>query len=131
MEAGDIYLFTSDKNEGWGAVLNESMNSCCAAVASHAAGSVPFLVNDKINGLIYRDGDLESAYSKVTWLIEHPEERKRLGYEAYKTMTEIWSPEKAADNLLSLSSSLLKGAQPDRFEGPCSKAQLLGDNWYK
>ena len=131
MEEGDIYLFTSDKNEGWGAVLNESMNSCCAAVASHAAGSVPFLVNDKLNGFIYRDGDLESAYSKVTWLIEHPEERKRMGYEGYKTMTEIWSPEKAADNLLSLSTSLLRGEEPDCFKGPCSKAQSLSDNWYK
>lgn len=130
MEAGDIYLFTSDRNEGWGAVLNESMNSCCVAVASHAAGSVPFLVKDKINGLIYRDGDLESAYSKVVWLIENPEERRQLGYEGYKTMTEIWSPEKAADHLLSLSSSLLRGEEPDSFEGPCSKAQLLRDKWY-
>ena len=44
MEAADIYLFTSDRNEGWGAVLNESMNSCCSVVASHAPGSVPFLL---------------------------------------------------------------------------------------
>ena len=131
MEAGDIYLFTSDKNEGWGAVLNESMNSCCAAVASHAAGSVPFLLKDGKNGLIYRDGDLDSAYSKVTWLIEHPEERKRLGYEAYKTMTQVWSPENAAENLLSLSTSLLKGKEPTAFEGPCGVATLLRDNWYK
>lgn len=42
MEKADIYLFTSDFNEGWGAVLNESMNSGCAVVASHAIGSVPF-----------------------------------------------------------------------------------------
>ena len=42
MEAADIFLFTSDFNEGWGAVLNEAMNSACAVVASHAIGSVPF-----------------------------------------------------------------------------------------
>ena len=42
MEKADIYLFTSDFNEGWGAVLNESMNSGCAVVASHAIGSVRF-----------------------------------------------------------------------------------------
>ena len=30
MEAADIFLFTSDFNEGWGAVLNEAMNSSCA-----------------------------------------------------------------------------------------------------
>ncbi len=36
MERADVFLFTSDFNEGWGAVLNESMNSGCAVVASHA-----------------------------------------------------------------------------------------------
>ena len=30
MEKASIYLFTSDKQEGWGAVLNEAMNSGCA-----------------------------------------------------------------------------------------------------
>jgi len=54
MEAADVYLFTSDFNEGWGAVLNESMNSGCAVVASHAIGSVPFLMKDGENGLIYK-----------------------------------------------------------------------------
>jgi glycosyltransferase involved in cell wall biosynthesis len=52
MEAADIFLFTSDFNEGWGAVLNESMNSACAVVASHAIGSVPFLLKDGENGFI-------------------------------------------------------------------------------
>ena len=32
MERADVFLFTSDFNEGWGAVLNESMNSGCAVV---------------------------------------------------------------------------------------------------
>ena len=49
MEKSEIFLFTSDKGEGWGAVLNESMNSACAVVASHAIGSVPFLLKDGEN----------------------------------------------------------------------------------
>ena len=44
MEQADIFLFTSDYREGWGAVLNESMNSACAVVASSAIGSVDFLI---------------------------------------------------------------------------------------
>ena len=54
MENAEIFLFTSDFNEGWGAVLNEAMNSGCACIASHALGSVPFLLRDKENGLIYK-----------------------------------------------------------------------------
>ncbi len=42
MEKSQIFMFTSDRNEGWGAVLNEAMNSGCACVASHAIGSVPY-----------------------------------------------------------------------------------------
>ena len=34
MEKASIYLFTSDRQEGWGVVLNEAMNSGCAVVAS-------------------------------------------------------------------------------------------------
>jgi glycosyltransferase involved in cell wall biosynthesis len=33
MEKENIYLFTSDQQEGWGAVLNESMNSGCVVVS--------------------------------------------------------------------------------------------------
>ena len=43
MEEAGIYLFTSDRQEGWGAVLNEAMNSGCAIVASHSIGSVPLV----------------------------------------------------------------------------------------
>ena len=36
MERADIFLFTSDYKEGWGAVLNEAMNARCAIVAVHS-----------------------------------------------------------------------------------------------
>ena len=38
MEKSQLFLFTSDKGEGWGAVLNEAMNSACAVIASDAIG---------------------------------------------------------------------------------------------
>ena len=43
MDKANIFLFTSDRNEGWGAVMNESMGSACAVVASSEIGAVPFL----------------------------------------------------------------------------------------
>ena len=46
MEQAGIFLFTSDRKEGWGAVLNEAMNSGCAVAASEAVGSVPDLGKD-------------------------------------------------------------------------------------
>ena len=131
MEAADIFLFTSDFNEGWGAVLNEAMNSACAVVASHAIGSVPFLLHEGENGLIYKNGDENGLLDRVVQLIEQPEMRKRLGRKAYQTLTEQWNAEIAAERFLQLSEALLQGRSPELFEdGPCSKAEILKNGWY-
>ena len=133
MEKNEIFLFTSDRGEGWGAVLNESMNSACAVVASHAIGSVPFMVEDGKNGLIYKDGDIDDLYKKVVWLLEHPEERKTISANAYDTMISEWNAENAAKKFIHLSERVLAEEKtPFPFEsGVCSKPKLLKDNWYK
>ena len=133
MKEADIYLFTSDRNEGWGAVLNESMNSGCAVVASHAIGSVPFLIENEKNGLIYKDGDYEDFYKKVTLLLDSKERRQELSKNAYFTMTEIWNAENAAKRFISLAQAILDGEKNlDIFEtGVCSKAKEIKDDWYE
>lgn len=130
MEEADIFMFTSDYNEGWGAVLNESMNSGCAAVASHAIGSVPFLLKNGINGLIYKNGDNEDLFEKVISLIDSPDYCKRIGTAAYKTVTEEWNGETAAGRLLMLAEDIQKTGTSVRFkDGPCSKAGILENDW--
>ncbi len=123
MENANIYLFTSDYNEGWGAVLNESMNSGCAVVASHAIGSVPFLLKHDINGLIYNNDQAEDLFAQVESLIKDQALREKLGRNAYHTIHETWNAKIAAENILLLSKSLLTGNQHAPIEnGPCSIA---------
>lgn len=130
MEAADIFLLTSDFNEGWGAVLNESMNSACAVVASHAVGSVPFLLKDGENGFIYRNGDIDGLYNRVVKLIEHPELREQMGRKAYSALAEQWNADVAAERFLALAQALLDGESSDLFkEGPCSRAGIITNNW--
>lgn len=133
MEQSEIFLFTSDFNEGWGAVLNESMNSGCAVVASHAIGSVPFLINDGENGLIYKNDDIDDLYNKVKLLLDNPERCKELGANAYKTLTSKWNAELAAERFVNLATKLLNGKNIDNLykNGPCSKERILKDNWLK
>lgn len=133
MEKSEIFLFTSDKNEGWGAVLNESMNSACAVVANSAIGSVPFLINDGENGYMYKDGDVDDIYNKVKSLLDNADERKRLGKNAYKTMAEEWNAENAAEKFVVLCDKMLAGEyEPFPYEsGVCSKAERIKDGWYK
>ena len=122
MRKHDIYLFTSDKNEGWGAVLNEAMSNGCAVVASDKIGAVPFLVKNRVNGLVFRSESVGSLFENVKYLIDNKQERERMSRNAYDTMLNMWSPANAAQRLLQLMQGLLDGRVLEFEEGPCSKA---------
>lgn len=132
MEKAGIFLFTSDKGEGWGAVVNEAMNSGCAVVASHAAGSVPYLLRNGENGLIFQSGSVEDACKQLTSLLDAPQKQLALGEKAYETVTGLWSPETAANRLYTMAEQILSGEIcPLLYEdGPCSKAEKLKDDWF-
>jgi glycosyltransferase involved in cell wall biosynthesis len=130
MEDANIFLFTSDFNEGWGAVLNESMNSGCAIVASHAIGSVPFLIKHGENGLIYNNGDVNDLCNNVLSLAKDIDLREKVGRNAYLTIKDTWNAEVAADRFIKLSKSLLHGDVYETNDGPCSKAELIKNNWF-
>lgn len=122
MREHEIFLFTSDRFEGWGAVANESMANGCAIVASNAIGSTPYLVKDGVNGFAFESENVKSLTSKVEWLLNHPEERYKMQCEAHRTMTEFWSPKKAATALLTLIDCLQDKKETIINDGPCSKA---------
>lgn len=129
MENANIFLFTSDFNEGWGAVLNEAMNSACAVVASHAIGSVPFLLKNKENGLIYKNGDVNHLYKCVFHLINNMDDCFRMGENAYNTLHENWDAKKSASRFIELSNSILNGEQIYFEDGPCSKAEAISQKY--
>ena len=107
MEKANIFLFTSDRQEGWGAVANEAMNSGCALVADHMIGAVPFLVRNGENGFIYEDGKKEQLFALAEKLVEDRALCRDLGKEAYKTISQVWNGENAAGELLKLIGNIL------------------------
>jgi glycosyltransferase involved in cell wall biosynthesis len=129
MEKANIFLFTSDFNEGWGAVLNESMNSGCGIVASHAIGSVPFLLKNKINGLIYKNGDINHLYQNVKYLLDNEKGCYQMGINAYNTLHESWNAKEAAKRVIKLSEGLLNGNVPVFKDGPCSIAENISQKY--
>lgn len=108
MEEADIFLFTSDRQEGWGAVANEAMNSGCAVVGDHLIGAVPFLIRDGENGFVYRDGNHRQLFSLAERLVKDRELCKKAGRNAYKTITETWNAENAAEKLTELIQRILE-----------------------
>lgn len=122
MRRHKIFLFTSDRFEGWGAVANEAMSQGCALVGSDAIGSVPYLVDNCRNGMIFKSGDVDSLTDCVRTLIENRSLLEDIRHNAVKTMQTIWSPAVAARNLLKLIDDIKNGRSCSIKEGPCSKA---------
>ena len=122
MQKADIFLFTSDKNEGWGAVMNEAMSSACAVVACREIGSVPFLIEHGKNGLIYDKHGSYSLYHNVKSLIQDKNLRERFQKNAYDTIKNVWNADAATERLLRLIDCIQRGEEVPYTDGPCSRA---------
>lgn len=123
MEEADIFLFTSDYQEGWGAVLNEAMNSACAVVVGHGIGATPYLVRHGKNGLVYKNKSYHEFREQVLTLVANQELCKELGVNAYETMNKIWNPKVAAERLYTFCEGVIRGEVPCQTDdGPMSKA---------
>lgn len=115
MERADIYLFTSDRGEGWGAVLNEAMNSGCAVVANINAGSTPYLVTNGKNGFVYSNySELQNC---IELLVRNQELRENLGKEAYRTINEEWNGKVVAERFINFANEIKK----------CGECKLYGN----
>lgn len=121
MENANVYLFTSGREEGWGAVLTEAMNSGCMIVANLNAGATSYLVENN-NGLIY-DGTL-SGLNKVLSKFILLDETSILHYgiNSYKQIVNCWNANKAILNFIQLVRNLNNNDSGLIIEnGPCSE----------
>jgi len=142
MEKADIYLMTSDRKEGWGAVVNEAMNSGCAVVGNHMVGAVPFLIQHGENGLVYRDGCSDQLFALTEKLIKDREYCQNLGRQAYATITKEWNAEMAGkrlcgfccrqgflkpEDLSGMNESERSKLMEEPIQGICSRAPVISE----
>lgn len=125
MERADIFLFTSDYGEGWGAVLNEAMNSGCAVIANCAIGAVPYLLKPGQNGLIYPNQDFTCFYQHLTGLICDKEQMSAYGKAAYETIAGEWNADCAGRKLVTMLKALVNGETVFAKDGILSKAEVI------
>lgn len=125
MEKSDVFLFTSDYGEGWGAVLNEAMNSGMAVVADCGIGAVPFLLQPGINGMVYPDGNFTIFYKNLTTMIQNENIIEKLGRAAYRTIAAEWNAENAAKKLTLFLNGLTEGRETAEKDGILSPAEPI------
>ena len=122
MREHHIFCFTSDRNEGWGAVLNEAMSNGCCPVAADMIGATQFLIKHKENGLTFESENDEAFISNIEYLINNPDICEQMSKNAYYTIQKEWSPQIAANRLLELCKALLNNEKYIQDSGPCSIA---------
>ncbi|MBQ7216866.1 MAG: glycosyltransferase family 4 protein, partial [Synergistaceae bacterium] len=114
-------------HEGWGAVANEAMNSGCVLVAADKIGSVPYLVKDGKNGIVFRDRSIADLTEKVSALLDEPARMRELGRAAYETVSGEWSAQTAAKRFVELAERLRasEGSVSLWEDGPGSVAPVI------
>ncbi len=122
MRNHDIFLFTSDKREGWGAVANESMANGCVLVASDKIGSSGYLIDHGVSGLRFKNCSISSLTKETVKVLDDEENMIAIQKAAFNTMRELWNPHVAASRLLTLIKAINEGRNTPFISGPCSKA---------
>ena len=98
MSSSHILLSTSDKGEGWGAVINEGMSSGCAVVCSDEIGCVNTLAR-RDNAVIFKSGSLSSLVDAIKTA---DEKYHQLSKKSLQTIKEEFNPTVAAERLFAL-----------------------------
>ncbi len=124
----DIFTVTSDRLEGWGAVVNEAMNSGAVVIAPRQIGAAPYLIKDGENGFMYdkkTSYDDPAAVKQISDIIKKlavdREWRFEIGGNAYKTVRDTWNAKVAAERLWDFINDPAKKV-PDYGDGPLSRA---------
>lgn len=120
MRDSDIYLFTSNQGEGWGVVLNEAMSEEMVVIGSDSAGSTGLLIQDGINGFIYKNDNLSQLKEKTEYAVVNKKMFDKIGREAQKTIRDTWNARVAVDNVISQYYTIQSGEKPKKLKGPAS-----------
>lgn len=106
--------------EKWNLLLNASLvvvpsewyeTFCLVVMEAYAAGkpvigsnlgSLPFVIEDGKSGLLFAAGDSADLREKITWLLEHGDERRKMGAYARFLAGSKYDPESVYQMLMAI-----------------------------
>ncbi|MBI4436482.1 MAG: glycosyltransferase [Candidatus Omnitrophica bacterium] len=106
--SADLFVLTSSREALSLAVL-EAMATELPVIVSRV-GDHARLIQDGQNGFLISVGDVKALSGKIAYLLDHPEEAKRIGKEARKTVLSHYSREKLLRDTEKLYEELLHDA---------------------
>lgn len=100
-QACDLFCLPSKgPGETWGLAVNEAMAAGKAILVSNRVGCAKDLVKEGLNGAIFEAGNMSSLKSKLTNLLEKPEDLSEMGKQS-ATEIKKWSIEKQAEIIIN------------------------------
>lgn len=98
---GDVFLLPS-AFEGLSVGMLEAMSYGLVPVVSDLRSGVPDIIVPGLNGLVARVGDCEQFANHLQWLWCHPEERRRIGEAAARSVNPTHLIDPMIDRYMSL-----------------------------
>jgi glycosyltransferase involved in cell wall biosynthesis len=102
----DIFVHPS-LSEGLPNAVMEAM-ACGCAVAASRVGGCPELIEDGVQGLLFRPGDLDGMVAALRTLIAQPELRRKMADAASARIREQFSISASASRMSDIYERLLK-----------------------
>ena len=99
MRQYDVYVLSSNGEEGWGAIVGEAMSEGVAVVGALEAGAPPTMLTNGENGFTFHCGDV-NALADALVRLENPDVRDKIVRNAHKTIEQFWSPAVGASRVL-------------------------------
>jgi glycosyltransferase involved in cell wall biosynthesis len=92
--------------EAFGLVVSEAL-ACGKPVIGTEVGGIPDQIIDGYNGFLVKPKDPKEIVEKIIWLIDHPDEAKRMGMNGRKMVEEKFDINKRIEKVVSLYEGLL------------------------
>ena len=110
MKRAALLVMPSEWYEGFPLTMVEAFANGLPVVASRL-GSMSEIVEDGGTGLHFTARDARDLSEKVTWLLDHPRERRRMGEAARTAYQQRYTPEANYEMLVSAYNEAIEAAK--------------------
>src|SRR6267142_536996 len=107
-QAADLFVLPSlDRSEAFGLAMVEAMHTGLPVISTRVGTGTSHVNLDGITGLEVPPGDAASLASAIRWILEHPDEAKRMG-EAGRERSLLFTHAAMVDRTATLYQELLR-----------------------
>jgi glycosyltransferase involved in cell wall biosynthesis len=106
-DLASVFVLPS-RHEPWGLIVNEVMNAARPVIVSDDVGCAPDLVQDGVNGFVYRTGDIEGLAAALSRVLASPVTAEALGAHAYQRIQQ-WGLEQDIQGIRRALAHLTPG----------------------